>query len=68
RYSLVAALGLNGYLAARPVEGALDAAEFLDFIVEEVLPEMNPFPQDRSVLALDNCSIHKSEVLRELVE
>lgn len=29
---------------------------------------MNPFPQDRSVLILDNCSIHKSEVLRELVE
>lgn len=29
---------------------------------------MNPYPQDRSVLILDNCSIHKSEALREVVE
>jgi len=29
---------------------------------------MNPYPQDRSVLILDNCAIHKSEYLREMVE
>lgn len=29
---------------------------------------MNPYPQDRSVLILDNCAIHKSEVLREVIE
>ncbi|KAF8234700.1 hypothetical protein L208DRAFT_1547145 [Tricholoma matsutake] len=29
---------------------------------------MNPFPQDRSVLILDNCAIHKSELLHEVVE
>ena len=29
---------------------------------------MNPFPQDRSVLILDNCAIHKSELLVEAVE
>lgn len=32
------------------------------------LPEMQPFPNDRSVLLLDNCAIHKSELLREVVE
>lgn len=32
------------------------------------LPKMNPYPQDHSVLVLDNCSIHKSEVLQEIVE
>jgi hypothetical protein len=29
---------------------------------------MNPYPQDKSVLILDNCAIHKSEALREVVE
>lgn len=29
---------------------------------------MNAFPGDRSVLVMDNCAIHKSEALREVVE
>ena len=29
---------------------------------------MNSFPQDNSVLIMDNCSIHKSEQLREAVK
>jgi hypothetical protein len=29
---------------------------------------MNPYPQDKSVLILDNCAIHKGEALREVVE
>ena len=29
---------------------------------------MNRYPQDRSVLILDNCAIHKSDTLRELVQ
>ena len=29
---------------------------------------MNPYPQDNSVLILDNCAIHKCEVLWEVIE
>ena len=29
---------------------------------------MNPYPQPRSVLVLDNCNIHKSKILQEIVE
>jgi transposase len=29
---------------------------------------MNPFPEDNSVLVLDNCAIHKSDALRAVVE
>jgi transposase len=85
RYSGVAALGLDGYLACRIVPGSVDGWEFFDFIVEDVvrgrlcdvsyhahndlqLPRMNPFPAERSVLILDNCAIHKHDLLRELVE
>ena len=29
---------------------------------------MNPWPEERSVLVMDNCAIHKSRALREIVE
>ena len=29
---------------------------------------MNPYPQDKSILILDNCTIHKTNALREIVE
>lgn len=29
---------------------------------------MNPFPGNQSVLILDNCAIHKTEALREIME
>jgi transposase len=29
---------------------------------------MNPYPQPRSVLILDNCNIHKSKFLQEIIE
>ncbi|THU94790.1 hypothetical protein K435DRAFT_576742, partial [Dendrothele bispora CBS 962.96] len=68
RYSLVAALGVEGYAAARVVSGSVDSDEFFDFIVSEVMPTMNPFPGDRSVIIMDNCAIHKLEALHEVVE
>ncbi|KAF8810534.1 hypothetical protein BYT27DRAFT_7024247, partial [Phlegmacium glaucopus] len=68
RYSLLAALSVTGLVGTRVVQGSVDGDEFFDFIVEEILPQMNPYPQDRSVHILDNCAIHKSEYLREMVE
>lgn len=29
---------------------------------------MQPYPQDKSVLILDNCAIHKNAALREVIE
>ncbi|KZV62066.1 hypothetical protein PENSPDRAFT_591972 [Peniophora sp. CONT] len=68
RYSLVGAIAVDGFVATRVVMGSVNGAEFFDFIIEEVLPAMKPFPQDKSVLLLDNCAIHKSDYLRQLVE
>ena len=36
RYSLVAAITVEGYVAARVVAGSYDAIEFYDFIAEQV--------------------------------
>ncbi|THU77295.1 hypothetical protein K435DRAFT_620341, partial [Dendrothele bispora CBS 962.96] len=65
RWSMVAALGVEGYSAVRVVPGSVDGDEFFDFIVAD-LPTMNPFPGDRSVIVMDNCAIHKSKALKEV--
>ncbi|KIM77506.1 hypothetical protein PILCRDRAFT_795832, partial [Piloderma croceum F 1598] len=65
---IVAAISVEGYVGTQVVLGSVDGDDFFEFIVEDVLPQMNPFPQDRSVLILDNCAIHKSAALCEVIE
>lgn len=67
RWSLLPALTIDGYIAKRIVTGSIDGIEFLDFILEDVLPKMNPYPLPRSVFLLDNCSIHKMQHLVDAV-
>lgn len=54
---------LRGNIAIQVVSGSFDTFSFFDFIVEDVIPHMNPFPDAESVLVLDNCQIHHSEAL-----
>jgi transposase len=67
RQSLVGALGLDGMIAVRSVTGTTNAAEFLDFILTCLLPRCTPWPGPRSVLVLDNASIHKAPELRTVL-
>lgn len=50
------------------IHGSVTATKFLHFLREQVIPLTNPYPGPRSILILDNCSIHHAEVVRELVE
>ncbi|KAF8131388.1 hypothetical protein EV363DRAFT_1164953 [Boletus edulis] len=43
------------YMAADVMEGSFDGLLFCEFIATKVLPYMNPFPAERSVLVLNNC-------------
>ncbi|KAJ7018012.1 hypothetical protein C8F04DRAFT_978156 [Mycena alexandri] len=45
RYSLVAAINLDGYIAQRVFEGSLDSFDFFDFITEDVVS----FPTAHSI-------------------
>ncbi|KAG1731086.1 uncharacterized protein EDB91DRAFT_1058956 [Suillus paluster] len=66
-YSLVAAITTKSYVAAHVVEGSFNGETFLAFVAVKLLPYMNPFPGERSVLMLNNCRIHHNEELQELV-
>lgn len=82
-YSVAAAMSKEGYLAVKVLPGAFDSFDFFDFVAEHLvctilpieiglififqLPQMNAWPQNHSVLILDNCHIHHNEALLELL-
>lgn len=67
KYTMIAAMWKGGLVATSTFEGAADTETFLDYIASSVLPRMNPFPEDASVLVMDNCAIHNKDRLRSLV-
>ncbi|KAH8822993.1 hypothetical protein DL96DRAFT_1747086, partial [Flagelloscypha sp. PMI_526] len=65
RYSMAAAITLEGYLAADIVEGSFDGDLFPDFLLNNVLPQMNHYPDKHSVLVLDNCRFRHNDIVYE---
>nr|GAT46642.1 Tc1-mariner class transposase [Mycena chlorophos] len=65
RYTLTAAMTVKGYIATRFVEESIDSGEFFDFVVEDVMPQMKPYPEVRRMLVLDNCRIVLKDVLND---
>lgn len=51
---------MEGYITAKTFEGTCTAAIFEDFIIDQLLPLCNPYPNARSVIVLDNASVHHS--------
>ncbi|KZP06825.1 hypothetical protein FIBSPDRAFT_655224, partial [Athelia psychrophila] len=67
RYSILPILTLDGIIAHDIFEGSVTSERFVKFL-RELIPLTNPYPGPRSVLVLDNCSIHHAEAIRVLVE
>eukprot|EP00732_Lithocolla_globosa_P005748 Lithocolla_globosa_v1_NODE_6178_length_1124_cov_39.783910.p1 type:complete len:212 gc:universal NODE_6178_length_1124_cov_39.783910:334-969(+) len=55
RYS---AMTVDEYLAVSTHAGSITADIFMDFVHRDLLPQLNAFPVPRSVVVLDNASIH----------
>lgn len=49
------------------IEGSYDSDSFARFI-DGLLYHMNPFPGPNSVIVMDNCQIHKSDLVHEIIE
>ena len=84
RYSILPILTLDGIITYDIMEGSVTSEKFVPFLREFVvsaisshfylhsttvqIPLTNPYPGPRSVLIIDNCSIHHAEEIRQLVE
>ena len=49
------------------LETNTNSAEFIQFIVGDLLPLMSPFPGPNSVLVLDGASYHKSAAFKRIM-
>ncbi|KAI5822085.1 hypothetical protein K523DRAFT_217490, partial [Schizophyllum commune Tattone D] len=66
-YSLLPALSLDGIIHVSIVEGSFTSDLFYDFI-DGLLDKMQPYPNPRSVIVMDNCRIHKDPAILDLIE
>jgi len=62
RWSILPVYTIDGFLTWEIMQAGFDKQSFNDFVRNQVLPYCNPFPGLRSVLVMDNCKIHHSEV------
>ncbi|KAI8977727.1 hypothetical protein BD414DRAFT_422490 [Trametes punicea] len=64
---MLPALSLSGILHLKVVEGSFTIASFSDFIAG-LLEVMNPYPGPNSVIVMDECHIHKADLIIEMIE
>jgi hypothetical protein len=57
-FTVLPAFTVDGYIACNVYQGAVDGETFKDFIEFDVLPLCTPYPGSRSVIILDNATIH----------
>ena len=65
RWSVLPAIGVNGYLDYEVFHGSFNSERFENFI-QRLLQKMTAFSGPRSVLVMDNVSAHHSPWVREL--
>jgi transposase len=66
RWSILPAMCLDGYLAYDIYQGGYTSEMFERFLQYDVLPQCNPYPQPRSIIIMDNASIHRGWRVQEL--
>ena len=68
--SAICSMSVDGMLACKLVRGGVDGDAFLDFVENELMPTLMPFDgyNPRSVVIMDNCSIHHIDEVTELIQ
>ena len=67
RFSILPAMGLNGYLDYDIYHGSFNIDKF-NYFIRRLLPKLNAYPGPRSVLVLDNAKVHHSTDLTAMCE
>ncbi|PKB94602.1 hypothetical protein RhiirA5_257964, partial [Rhizophagus irregularis] len=68
RTLILPALILDGFIAVDVFEGTYDRKRFVDFVLNQIVPVINPYPDDNSIIIMDNARIHHNAELISLME
>ncbi|KIJ56284.1 hypothetical protein M422DRAFT_151039, partial [Sphaerobolus stellatus SS14] len=63
RFSVLPALSMDSIMYLHIIRGSFDGNPFLEYL-EGLLQVMNPYPEPKSVLVMDNCAIHHIEGIK----
>lgn len=67
RYSVLPTISLDGILDIKIIKGSFDSDSFTRFI-DGLLCHMSPFLGPNSVIVMDNCHTHKSDLVGKVIE
>ena len=70
RISSIVAMSIDGIVATESHKGSVNAEVFADFIRGSLIPKMRSFDGESptSVVIMDNCSIHHTALIMELLQ
>ena len=70
RISAIAAISCEGLVGVELTTGSVNAEKFLEFVQGTLIPEMEPFDgsKKKSIVVLDNCSIHHARLVKDALE
>lgn len=68
RVSALAAFNCHGYFAWAFTSGTFTRLSFHDAFVKNILPHLNPYPMENSIVIIDNARIHMYKQFEEAVE
>ncbi|ODQ55680.1 hypothetical protein SAICODRAFT_44249, partial [Saitoella complicata NRRL Y-17804] len=57
----------NGMLCHACYQGSFNADRFVNFIADDLMVHLNPYPESRSVVVMDNCATHHDPRVKELI-
>lgn len=67
KYSLLSAIGHNGVKVYEIYPGAVNEEKFNRFVLKKLIPIINAYPGNNSVILLDNIQFHHNETFLNIV-
>ena len=60
----MAAVSCEGLIAYQTLTGTTDGDILIDFLLGTLIPRMRSFPAAKSMIIMDNCSIHHMQKIK----
>lgn len=68
RINAIASMSTEGIFELELVKGSVNGDIFFDFLRGSLIPSMQKFPNPHSVLLMDNCAIHHTQEVTEVLQ
>lgn len=68
RVSFIGAISSRGLVDFDLFPNTISSQEFTEFLTQNLLPRMNPYPQHHSILILDNARAHSPNIINYAME